>query len=114
MPVTVRIAMARPDAAFTSTGSMIQARDGHTATLLLNGRVLIAIGGPAVAELYDPVSETFSAQGRMMPTQGPRSAALLANSTLPKYGKVLMTEGSEIIAELFDPTAGTFRRPAAR
>ena len=50
---------------FSYTGSMVTAREGHTATLLLDGRVLIAGGADAEpgkcnydplasAELYDP------------------------------------------------------------
>jgi hypothetical protein len=107
-PFTVRVAMARPAAASMPTGSMTVARDGHTATLLLDGRVLIAGGGSASAELYDPMSQTFTATGSMTLAQGARSATLLANSKLPNYGKVLMAGGDDVIAELFDPTAGTF------
>jgi hypothetical protein len=107
-PFTVRVAMARPAAASMPTGSMTVARDGHTATLLLDGRVLIAGGGSASAELYDPMSQTFTATGSMTVAQGARSATLLANSKLPNYGKVLMAGGDDVIAELFDPTAGTF------
>ena len=107
-PFTVRVAMARPAAAFMPTGSMVFARTAHTATLLLDGRVLIAGGGVASAELYDPMSQTFTVTGRMTLAQDTRSATLLANSTLPNYGKVLMAGGDELIAELFDPTAGTF------
>jgi len=107
-PFTVRVAMARPAAAFMPTGSMVFARTAHTATLLLDGRVLIAGGGVASAELYDPTSQTFTATGSMTLAQDTRSATLLANSTLPNYGKVLMAGGDELIAELFDPTAGTF------
>jgi hypothetical protein len=107
-PFTVRIAIARPAAAFVQTGSMTVARTAHTATLLLDGRVLIAGGGSASAEMYDATSQTFTATGSMTLTQDARSATLLANSTLPNYGKVLMAGGGELIAELFDPTAGTF------
>jgi len=44
---------------FSATGSMTAARDNHTATLLSDGRVLIAGGGDdsshlASAELYQP------------------------------------------------------------
>src|SRR5205807_6396916 len=104
----VRVAMARPAAAFMPAGSMVFARTAHTATLLLDGRVLIAGGGVASAELYDPMSQTFTATGRMTLAQDTRSATLLANSTLPNYGKVLMAGGGDLIAELFDPTTGTF------
>ena len=107
-PFTVRIAMARPEAAFMPTGSMTVARDGHTATLLLDGRVLIAGGGSASAELYEPTSQTFTATGSMTLAQGTRSATLLANSKLPNYGKVLIAGGGEVIAELYDLKAGTF------
>ena len=107
-PFTVRVAMARPAAAFMPTGSMTVARYGHTATLLLDGHVLIAGGGPASGELYDPKSQTFTATGSMTLAQDARSATLLANSKLPSYGKVLMAGGGDLIAELYDPTAGTF------
>src|SRR5215831_17283781 len=45
---------------FTATGDMTTARVGHTATLLLDGRVLI-VGGDktGTAELYDPATGTF-------------------------------------------------------
>ncbi len=107
-PFTVRVAMARPEAAFMPTGSMTVARDGHTATLLLDGRVLIAGGGSASAEVYDATTQMFTATGSMTLGQDARSATLLANSTLPNYGKVLMAGGGNLIAELFDPTTGTF------
>lgn len=108
-PFTVRVALARPAATFVpTTGSMIFARNAHTATRLNDGSVLIAGGGVATAELYNPTSQTFTATGAMTLAQDTRSATLLAKSTLPNYGKVLIAGGGEVIAELYDPTAGTF------
>jgi len=113
-PFTVRVALARPAAAFVQTGSMTVARDGHTATRLLDGHVLIAGGSDALsslasAELYNPTSQRFTVttSGMTVARTG-HSATLLANSTLPNYGKVLVAGGGSQTAELYDATAATF------
>ena len=56
---------------WTATGSLVTARDNHTATLLPNGKVLVAggINGPSLhlssAELYDPA--TWNVDGDRQP-----------------------------------------------
>src|SRR5690348_18355635 len=56
---------------FVPTGSMTTPRDGHTATLLTSGKVLIAGGSLgfnalATAELYDPDTGGFTRTGDMV------------------------------------------------
>ena len=94
---------------FSATGSMAVTRNHHTATLLNDGKVLIAAGCCylASAELYDPSTGTFSATGSMT-TGGRRNPA----ATLLQDGRVLITGGdnptSLASAELYDPSTGTF------
>lgn len=105
--------------AFSATGPLTTARGLHTATLLADGRVLIAGGGPASwvspvggylssVELYDPRTGTFSNAGSMTTTREDHTATLLAD------GRVLIVGGNDVgdhtvaSAELYDPTTGTF------
>jgi hypothetical protein len=105
---------------FAPTGSMAEDRGGHTATLLPNGKVLIAGGGniggsypalsgnaSATAEVYDPASGTFSATGKMVTGREGQTATLLANGTVLIAGG---WTGSSAIAsaELYDPATGSF------
>jgi hypothetical protein len=94
---------------FTLTGSMTMGRNGHTATLLLDGRVLIAGGDGAAmppgrtAELYDPASGRFVATHSMVRPRVWHSATLLAS------GQVLIVGGTDdTSAELYDASTGTF------
>ena len=78
---------------WSATGSLNTARYDHTATLLPNGKVLVA-GGLitaailASAELYDPASGTWSATGSLNTARDDHTATLLPN------GKVLVAGGS--------------------
>jgi uncharacterized protein (TIGR03437 family) len=104
-------ALAQSAGKFTATGNMTAPRLRHTATLLPDGRVLIAggdtacyIGFPCLrpdhAELYDPATGTFTATGSLsieFPDEG---------------GAVLLPDGRVLIAgagvELYDPSTGEF------
>src|SRR4029077_21083280 len=99
---------------FTSTGSMSVPRVFHTATLLGNGKVLVAGGDNrygtiyTTAELYDPATGLFTLIGNMMTTE--RSGH---RATLLENGKVLLAGGASVggsssSAEVFDPTTEEF------
>lgn len=111
----------KPSGTFYPTGSPKVARGtGATATLLADGRVLLAGGigaagnGLASAELFDPVSGTFSLTGSMSTPRGGHTATLLRD------GRVLITGGARVpnyggpppptlaSAELYDPATGRF------
>ena len=105
------------------TGSMHVPRAVHTATLLPDGRVLVAGGMQKngvfedTAELYDPASGRFESLPRLSSPRVGHSATLLSN------GRVLIAGGSSgrhfeggrwmgevaATAELFDPATRTFR-----
>jgi hypothetical protein len=93
---------------------MIAPRGQHSATLLSDGKVLIAGGRSGIngsqdigsAELYDPATGAFTSTGSMISLRGFHWATSLAD------GRVLM-EGCAIpcnsaIAELYDPATGRF------
>ena len=93
-----------------TTGPMTAARYLHTATLLPNGKVLLAGGintsrPVAGAELYDPASGTFSTTGPLVTARGYHAAALLPNGTVLVAGGYFPVLAS---AELYDPVSGTF------
>jgi hypothetical protein len=120
--------IAQSPGTFTATGSMVSGRYGHTATLLRDGRVLIAggftdasglYGGipltvgrgvTSTAELYDPVTRQFTPTGNMTAARAYHGATLLQD------GRVLIASGqgtdrsedSLASAELYDPSTGTF------
>jgi hypothetical protein len=103
---------------FTPTDSMTVAREGATATLLDDGRVLVAGGVQNIgfraelssAELYDPAASAFSATGSMHTAREGDTATLLRD------GRVLVAGGSDngvhtlSSAEIYDPTSGTWSR----
>lgn len=77
---------------FLTNSPLATARAEHTATLLPNGKVLVAGGNNrsgdlSSAELYDPARRTWAATGAMTTTRNSHTATLLAN------GEVLVAGG---------------------
>ncbi len=99
---------------FSPTGAMSVARAGQTATLLADGRVLIAGGHDGSttlqsAELYDPASGMFTPTGSMTVARFGQTATLLADGCVLIAGGY---DGSAVLtsAETYDPANGTFSR----
>ena len=116
---------------FVSIGNMHTARAGGTATLLANGKVLIAGGMDglgisygilASAEIYDPTTGTFSATGSMHSARIRQAAALLPDGRVliaggygcTKAKSCMSNEATHLAtAEIYDPTTGKFSQIAS-
>ena len=97
----------------TPAAPMLEPRSGHSATLLPNGKVLIAGGMRRnqdfyrSAELYDPATGKFQSTGAMNIARVSHAAVLL------RSGKVLIAggwigHGPTDSAEMYDPASGKF------
>src|SRR6202030_328882 len=99
---------------FDNTGSLTTARARHTATLLPNGKVLLAGGfdssGDALtsAELYDPGSGTWTATGSLSTARYHHTATLLPNGKVLVAGGQGTSTNAIASAELYDPASGTW------
>jgi hypothetical protein len=101
---------AQPPGAWTLTGSFNSPRADHTATRLLDGRVLIAGGNTLVsAEVYQPGVGTWSFTGSMSNARYRHTATLLGS------GQVLVAGGCQgsfcigmTSAERYNPASGAW------
>jgi N-acetylneuraminic acid mutarotase len=94
---------------WSATGSMTEARNGFSATLLANGTVLVAGGGANYreAELYDPSNGTWTATGNMAEGRKAHSATLLLDGTVLVAGGCACSEPPPTdSAERYDPNTG--------
>jgi hypothetical protein len=100
---------------------MATPREGHTATRLESGRVLIAGGSNyeaagsgaqklAVAELYDPATGAFVITGTMKKARSGHTATLLSDGRVLIVGGWGSVSGGTALtsAEVYDPDTGTF------
>lgn len=97
----------------TPAGALVTPRFEHTATLLADGRVLLAGGFTSAnlsatnsAELYDPATNTWSATGSLHDARDAHGAVRL------KDGRVLVvggaSNGNVLTAEIYDPATGAW------
>jgi N-acetylneuraminic acid mutarotase len=105
---------------WTATGILNIPRSDHTATLLPDGKVMVAGGYGGIdgsdylasAELYDPVSKTWSVTGSLAVARRYHSATLLLNGKIFVWGGTgssgLLRDG-----ELYDPANGTWSTSTA-
>jgi hypothetical protein len=114
--VTIELPTSTATGNFTAIGNMTTARAAHTATLLGNGKVLIADGSGdgfqalASAEFYDPSTRSFAPTGSMIAPRYAHSVTLLAD------GRVLIASGTQDVnrgmfvstAEIYDTSTGAF------
>ena len=110
----VAMVTAQTPGTWTATGSMTTSRVSHTATLLPNGKILVAGGHDSAgtdfssAELYDLGTGVWISTGSMTTPRQGHIAILLPN------GKVLVAGGTIAgctatgTAELYDPATGTW------
>ena len=102
-----------------TVGRMTRGRANHRATLLADGRVLVAGGNNAggtqefkSAELYDPASGTWSMTGDLTTARSRPSMTLLRNHQVLVAGGQNFSSGEGNLAstELYDPVSGTWSR----
>jgi hypothetical protein len=108
---TMRVSLPHSGSFTLLSEPMTKPRSGHTATLLNNGKVLIAGGAHGVAdasaELYDPAIGAlggFTATGSMTEARIWHTATLLSDSA----HNVLIVGSLNASAEIYNPATGEF------
>jgi N-acetylneuraminic acid mutarotase len=112
-PLSVSRADPAVRGAWTLTGNMHDARQEHTATLLLDGRVLVTGGNVGAislssAELYDPNTGNWSLTGSLHEGRQTHTATLLGDGRVLVAGGFTYDSPQRVLksAELYDPATG--------
>ncbi|MBI2392382.1 MAG: hypothetical protein HYV09_22540 [Deltaproteobacteria bacterium] len=105
------------DPAWSSVIAMKSKRTLHSATLLSNGKVLVAGGGDGVfhvstTEVFDPATSTFSTGPNMAVTRWAHRGVALTTPT-SVANKVLIFGPNGTTSELYDPVANTITTTGA-
>ena len=97
---------------WTVTGSLNTARQGHTATLLANGTVLVAggmnTGTITSAEIYDPATGNWTPTGSLNVARWRHAAALFSDGRVLVAGGLAGNQSSLADAEIYDPATGNW------
>ncbi len=98
---SVEIYQSTPEEKFVDAGSMNAARSGHGCAVLKDGRVLVAGGGAANVEVYEPSLDTWtSIESPILRAKGTTVTAL-------PDGRALITGGKATEIEVFDADTST-------
>ena len=105
---------------WSTAASLATGREEHTATLLPNGKVLVAGGTDgrgkvlASAELYDPVRNRWTSAGSMAATRIDQTATLLPSGKVLVAGGVVLPYPAPSLAsaELYDPSTNAWSMAA--
>lgn len=88
-------------------------RTGHSATMLANGKILVAGGNNssgyvAAAELYDPVSRAWTSAGNLITPRVSHTATLLPSGKVLVAGGAPAAGDATATAELYDPATNAW------
>jgi N-acetylneuraminic acid mutarotase len=101
-------------ASLLGAAALNTARAGHTATLLPNGKVLVAGGMISLneitntVEIYDPASNTWTMAAAMNIARAAHTATLLANGKVLVTGGIFSPAGVTFSAEIYDPDSDSW------